>query len=250
MDWQKLQGLRVRILVGLLVTIAAAHSNAATAGSIGPTPYLQASDSPFSVLTFDYFYLEDFEDNLFNVPGVTKSAGSIIGHGLAVDSVDADDGVMDGSGNDGRSLLASGFTPASITFTFDAGILGSLPTHAGIVWTDGGTATRFEAFGPGMVSLGTIGPFNLSDGNPNGGTAEDRFFGWSEPAGIRAIKISPSGASMEVDHLQYGVAVPEPTTIEILGLGIALVGWFGCRRGRGPLGCRPLVSHTPAHQWR
>jgi hypothetical protein len=237
-------GPRAWLFVALLVIIAAAHPIAATAGSIGPAPYLQASDSPFSAFTFDYFYLEDFEDNLFNVPGVTKSAGSIIGHGLASDSVDADDGVIDGSGNDGRSLLASGFTPASVTFAFDAGILGSLPTHAGIVWTDGGTATRFEAFGPGMVSLGTIGPFNLSDGNPNGGTAEDRFFGWSDPAGILAIKISPSGASMEVDHLQYGAAVPEPTTIEILGLGVALVGWLGCRRGRGLSHRGPLYSRA------
>ena len=73
----------------------------------------------------------------------------------------------------------------------------------------------------------------FGDGVSNGTTAEDRFFGWSDPNGILAIGI-PSG-TFEVDHLQYGVAVPEPTTIEILGLGIALVGWFGCRRGRGPL---------------
>jgi probable HAF family extracellular repeat protein len=202
------------------------------AGPIGPAPYLQASDSPLASLAFNYFHLENFEDALFNVPGVSKTVSSIIGNGLAVDSVDADDGTIDGLGNDGHSLRTVGFTPASVTFTFDAVALGSLPTHAGIVWTDGGTATSFEAFGPGMVPLGMIGPFNFSDGDPNGGAAEDRFFGWSDQIGILAIKISPSGASMEVDHLQYGLAtvVPEPASTLLVGIALPAIAAFSRRR--------------------
>ncbi len=211
----------------MLLAAAASHANRAAAGPIGPTAYLQASDSPFSALTFDYFYLENFEDNLFNVPGVTKSTGNIIGPGPAADSVDADDGAIDGSGNGGRSLFV---VSSALMFTFDAVVLGKLPTHAGIVRTDGGATASFEAFGPGMISLGKIGPVPFGDGNPNGSTAEDRFFGWSDPNGILAIRI-PSDV-FEADHLQFGAAVPEPTTVEPFVLGCALVGLIGCRRSR------------------
>jgi hypothetical protein len=31
-------------------------------GPIGPLPYLQAADSPFAGLGFNWFHLEDFED--------------------------------------------------------------------------------------------------------------------------------------------------------------------------------------------
>ena len=39
---------------------------------LGPSAYLQASDSPFSGGSFAYFHLEDFEDNALNSP-LTKS---------------------------------------------------------------------------------------------------------------------------------------------------------------------------------
>ena len=37
---------------------------------IGPTPYLGFDDRSFQDIRFDYFQLEDFEDNLLEVPGV------------------------------------------------------------------------------------------------------------------------------------------------------------------------------------
>jgi probable HAF family extracellular repeat protein len=80
-----------------------------------------------------------------------------------------------------------------------------------------------------MESLGTIGPVPFGDGNPNGGTAEDRFFGWVDPDGILAIRI-PSGV-FEVDHLQYGLAaiVPEPGSFVLVGIGVAAC-WLLNRR--------------------
>jgi hypothetical protein len=212
-----------------LSVLCLSSTNPAAAGPVGPTPYLQTSDSPFSAFTFDYYYLEDFEDNLFNVPGVTKTISDIIGPGLAADSVDADDGSIDGSGNGGRSLFVAG---AALTFTFNPEALGELPTHAGIVRTDGGSIATgahilFEAFGPGMISLGSI-TTAFGDGNPNGATAEDRFFGWSDSNGILAIRI-PSGV-FEVDHLQFGASVPEPSTMELFGaFGLITVGLITSR---------------------
>jgi probable HAF family extracellular repeat protein len=224
---------RIPILYVICATIAACQSSAnqASADLVGPMPYLQASDSPFVAFTFDFFHLEDFEDEVFNVPGVIKSAGSVIGPGLAADSVDADDGTVDGSGNGGRSLFVAG---GALTFTFDPSVLGGLPTHVGIVRTDGGsTATGprilFEAFGPGMNSLGTISAA-FGDGNSNGGTAEDRFLGWFDPNGILAIRV-PSGV-FEVDHLQFGSSVPEPSTVALFVCAIMVAGLFKLRTVR------------------
>ena len=145
----------------------------------------------------------------------------------SVDSVDADDGVIDGdnTGFRGDSWWAPGTPGVTFTFNFDAGVLGSLPTHAGFVWTDGYGPTTFEAFDSGGVSFGTIGPFVLGvSGQYTGETDEDRFFGVSDPGGISGIKISTGPASgVEVDHLQYGV-VPVPGAILLGMIGLGAVG--------------------------
>src|SRR4030095_13348976 len=81
--------------------------------------------------------------------------------------------------------------------------------------TDGEGTTLFEAFGPGGVPLGQIGPVAIADGSFSGTTAEDRFFGITNPAGISAIRISNTSGGIEVDHLQYGIfgaAPPPPPT--------------------------------------
>ena len=169
----------------------------------GPTPYLSRADSPFAAeLNAGHVYLEDFECGSILVPGVTPSSGSVIPPGFEglIDSVDADDGVIDGSGLSGHSF----FTSNSVTFTFDQTTLGAFPTVAGIVWTDGDTPVTFEAFDSVGASLGTIGPVLLQDGSNAGGTAEDRVFGVTFAGGISKITISNAGG-LEVDHLQYGL---------------------------------------------
>ena len=220
-------------LLLLMLAVAAPVVNAAPV-FLGPTSYFAFADSPFSSLGFGYFHLENFEDSLLNTPGVVASAGTPTGPGGLTDSVDADDGSIDGSGTNGHSIFGSG--AIGITFTFDAGTLGSLPTHVGIVWTDGAITNEvtFEAFDSIGASLGTIVAPGIGDSSFTGGTSEDRFFGVIDPLGISAIHIfnsvmSGGGTGIEVDHLQYGVAlVPVPAAVWLFGSG--LLGLIGVSR--------------------
>lgn len=226
-------------------TLAAAAMLASAAASgqtfIGPTPYLSRNDSPFlASINAGTTFLETFESGALATPGVTPSTGAVIAPGGITDSVDADDGTIDGSGTGGHSFF-SGSGAAGITFTFDASVLGHLPTQVGIVWTDGAGTTLFEAFGPGGVPLGQIGPVSIADGSISGTTAEDRFFGVTNPGGISAIRISNTSGGIEVDHLQYGVfgaappppppqpLLPVPTLTEwalvLLVLTLGVLGW-------------------------
>jgi RHS repeat-associated protein len=169
------------------------------------TRYLSNADSPFKNLDNQYFHLENFEDHKLNTPGVTASAGgvtSVVFGPTVHDSVDGDDGVIDGSGLAGDSFFNINGA-AGITFNFNATALGSLPTHAGVVWTDGNGQVTFEAFDRQGVSMGVRGPFNFADASNNGTTGEDTFLGAYNRGGISAIKITNSSGGIEIDHLQY-----------------------------------------------
>jgi hypothetical protein len=212
------------------IAIAELFSSSAPAATfIGPTPYLQTSDSPFyASILGGTTYLETFEDGLLNTPGVAASFGSVIGPGGPTDSVDGDDGLVDGSGTNGHSFFTP-FGTIGISFSFDAGVLGSFPKQVGIVWTDGteNSTITFQAFDPNNVLLGSI-VTTLGDADNFGATAEDRFFGVTDSGGISRIFISsgPTGG-IEVDHLQYGTPVPEPTSAAFILCGAV----FCLRRG-------------------
>ncbi len=174
---------------------------------LGPAPYLQASDSPFSGLPFSSFFLENFEDGLLNTPGLSANIGSVFNSGAFQDGVDGDDGAVDGTSLTGRSFgVSSG--GVTIDFSFNSAALGGFPTHAGLVWTDGqGSPVSFEAFDASGNSLGVSGPFTLTISGVQGNTAEDRFFGVEFAGGISKIRIRDlGGAGLEVDHVQYGIA--------------------------------------------
>lgn len=200
---------------------------------LGPAPYLQSSDSPFSGTSFSYFFLEDFEDGLLNTTGVTASAGAPYGGGGS-DSVDLDDGVINGYGTAWSFYYPDG---PSITFTFDALALGSLPTHVGLVWTDGksGATTTFEVYDASGAFVDTItGQF--ADSTVFSTTGEDRFLGANLQleGGISKITISNSSNGIEIDHLQYGstVVVPEPISSTLFIIGGATLGFRRLRKNK------------------
>lgn len=150
--------------------------------------------------------LENFEDCSLDY-GITGTVaqivtrdprpGCIATHAPNVDSVDADDGMVDGSGIDGASYFSSNF----FEFIFPTPV-----TAAGLVYTDGPGPVYFEAFGPGHVSLGQIGPFTLDHGS-NGTVADDHFLAVKNLAGIESIELYlPTGAGVDADHVQYGDA--------------------------------------------
>lgn len=222
---------RILMLSAFLIVFAglSPHANATT---IGPTPYLSSADSPFTSIAFDFFFLEDFEDGALNSPGVVASKGVVRPPPVDdfTDSVDADDGVIDGSGVAGHSWhvfeLVGGTQPPipqSVTFSFSSSVLGSLPTHVGIVWTDGAIPVgtfEFEVTGASGTQSVFLGPHG--DGDFHGGTAEDRFVGFVDLGGISALAVSSDLGGIEMDHLQYGFAtVPEPSVLSLLGLGLA-----------------------------
>jgi len=193
----------------------------ARAGTVfyGPSGYLSFTNSPFDAPGFEFFYLETFEDGLLNTPGAAVNPGwVVIGPGSLTDSVDADDGIVDGSGANAYSLLSGGVL-SGLVVTFNTNSLGGhLPTHVGIVCTDVG-AVSFGEFCVGDVTLaahdaagvflGSITATNLGNGSAlgsgPGATSEDRFFGVSNSGGISSITLSINNSvDWEVDHLQYG----------------------------------------------
>src|SRR5262249_8613495 len=160
----------------------------------------------------------DFEGPT-RVTGVTPSAGSVVGFPSAIiDSVDEDDGVIDGSGLMGHSWF-SGDGAAGVTWTFDNVTLGGFPTPAGIVWTEGGAGgtVSFQAIAAdGVTVLCDSGPVSdpgvFPDNSNNGETAEDRFFGVYDAGGISSIKLSNSSGGIEMDHIQFGLVGLATTT--------------------------------------
>lgn len=158
------------------------------------TPYLSVADRPAGFGNGPVL-LEDFEDGLID-PRLTVSAG-VVGPGGPTDSVDADDGTVDGSGSNGHSAFS--FSPVEVSFA------APLPTAVSLVWTDGGTNANvtFEAFGPTNLSLGTIGPVVAGDASILGTTAEDRFFGVNDLAGISRVRISHTSGGYEIDHIAW-----------------------------------------------
>lgn len=219
-------------VAGLAALLFVAGS--ASGALLGPTPYLSLADSPFAGLGLSTFHVEDFEDGALNTPGLSANGGQIASGSIFVDSVDGDDGAIDGTGQNGRSWY-SGNSLSTLRFSFDAGVLGAFPTHAGIVWTDVGNTSdglgfggvTFEAFDALGASLGTVGPFIVGDGTAFSATAEDRFFGATNAGGISAIEVRmDNSVDWEIDHVQYGL--PTPGAAVVLGLA----GACGVRRRR------------------
>lgn len=176
-----------------------------------PVPYKRRADSPFfGVVLPTYDHFEDWEDGLVNTPGVTPSSTDVgASFGTLVDSVDGDDGVVDGKCEKaGGGLCNSGFSgTGQISFTFDAVVLGGqLPSHVGIAWTDGSPACDavFEAYDAADTLIGTKTAAAVGDNTNTGSYDEDRYFTVVHPAGVKRIVVKSSAGGVEVDHLHYG----------------------------------------------
>lgn len=194
---------RTRVLLAFLTFSSASYA----AEYFGPSPYLQASDTPAGFAD-DRTFIEDFEDGVADPRLSFALTGQIIPPGGLTDSVDADDGSIDGKGSGGRSFFR-GIPQVVIDFATP------YPQSAGLVWTDGApnTQVRFEAFDRDGLSLGVHGPFTLGDSSNAGNTAEDRFFGVKHADGVRRIQISHSSGGIEIDHVQFSAAAPVETAI-------------------------------------
>lgn len=221
------------LLAAAALATGGAPATAATAVFVHPTtPYLSSADIPAGF----YFgaapaLLDTLEDRSLDA-SLTGTHGALldVGFGGARDSVDADDGLIDGNcGPQTAGRCVSWFNgngAQGVTFTFVGS--GALPTAFGLVWTDGGGTITFSAIGAEGQSLGSVSASGFADNSFGGTTGEDRFFGVQFAGGIRSITITNSSGGIEVDHLQYGAMapVPEPGSWALMAAGLAgMAGW-------------------------
>lgn len=211
----------------------------AYAGFISVDDYLSQADIPLGFYAGDApVFLEDFEDGTLD-GGITFDTGvrksGIFGPGEYRDSVDGDDGDIDGSGQGGHAFFVD---KGSLDNGIQGGILfsfASAVTAAGIAYTDGSGSAKLVAYdlagdvisfgGQTFATGGSLDPSSFK-----GQTAEDTFLGVSYDGGISAIRVlAGTSNGLEVDHLQYGVsatlaAVPGPASAVLLIGGIAGLG--------------------------
>jgi hypothetical protein len=222
-----------------------------------PTPYLSAADSPFDISGLGKtFFLEDFEDGVFDwPPGVTTSGFLVNGPGPLTDSVDADDVAIDGFGTAGHSLMFQNFivNPTNpptwntgIDIYFNEQQLGFLPNVFGFVWTDGmPTSVLSVAVRDGNGQWRAFIHEALMHTNYSGETAEDHFIGIQSEYKITQVSVTnairtPNFVNQfEMDHIQFGLIVPEPSAAIIAHLAaisiLALLSIrrIGLRKGHG-----------------
>lgn len=217
-------------LSGLLALITCSTASAAGAVFYGPTPYTSSANIPAGFYQGGApTFLDSLEDGSLG-GSVSANFGNVYGPAGNADSVDADDGSINGLGTSGRSwFYSSGFT--GVTFTFNTSIL---PTAAALVWTDGAGSITFSARDGDGNSLGSFNFTDIPDSSFLGTTAEDSFFGVQFAGGIKSITIANSSGGIEIDHIQYGIApVPEPETYGMLLAGLGLMGFVARRRKSG-----------------
>src|SRR4051812_8186344 len=240
------------LLIVALFSSPSAEVCRAAVTFLGPTSYLSKADSPFPVDgSSPTFHVEDFEDGAFNSPGIVlpslpEAQGYVLPAGQPLtNSVDSDDGTIDGMGRNGRALMSTIYTnnlvnpPTYSSYVgvgFDSSQLGYLPTDVGFVWTYGplNSVVRLGVYDGNSNEIGyKIFP-GIGNGNDND-TTDDRFFGVLSSEGIGSILITTSypgdTAFFEMDHFQYGLLVPEQRSEITLVIAMLLMA-LGMRLSR------------------
>ena len=181
-------------------------------GLVGPHHYVSLDDSPFAPLNLANWQFEDFEDDTVDLTGAAITGSGIMfssgfGNPTNIDSVDSDDGVINGTNNDGEGNYGDAYWAygqPGFTITFDEEILGDLPTHVGVVWTDGDGSIYFEAKDSIGNTIAESGPDDTACCGHGGQTEDDYFYGVYHNAGVASIHIWNTSGGIEIDHLQFG----------------------------------------------
>jgi hypothetical protein len=139
-------------------------------------------------------------------------------------SVDADDGLLDGRGENGGTWAVGDGEILELSFNPNEENL--LPAFIGIVITK--TARDFE-----RISVSTLGEANLtrfqfdltplfekSNGDFLFDSSEAQFVGFYAPEGIVSVSFE---AARFFDHLQYGYAIPEPVSAMLACAGMGFL---------------------------
>ena len=224
--------LRSHFILSLLLFCSSSHG----AILFGPSLYFSEKDSPFYGGIVDNagngIYLENFEDQALNTPFVQQPEGVFyvgatirsvfpnISDGV-VRSVDGDDGAVDGQTFAGDSWRTTDFSGGGVSnrigFDFLPDDQGRYPRYVGIVVTrvfNVDTDVEIGWLNPDGELLFRDGEFDPKDwrpegGAPNGSPLTMRFIGLFSEEGIAKLQIRNAS---QVDHLQYGYSIPEPST--------------------------------------
>jgi hypothetical protein len=227
------------------------ESLSATTFLYEPSPYFGASDSPFYGGIVDNtgqgIFLETFEDNELNTPFVqTNNNGTFIGTTFRTRSpaaedrfifgVDEDNGLIDGNGFGGDTWLTidrrTNGVSGMMEFIFSPDNQGRLPFYVGFVVTsvldvdrdvdvgfrdvNGNLLESDAEFEPEEWGLDPVSgrPFEgLFRGDPR----THRFIGLYSDEGIVNLRIQNV---FQLDHLQYGYSIPEPTVCSFFALAV------------------------------
>lgn len=222
-----------RILIFSWLGIRPAVPLLADTVCLEPTPYLRIEDSPFDLSGLgSTMFLDDFEDGTLDGPIISPDT-RIRGPGPLTDSVDADDGIVDGQGNGGHSLETTRYivhptfpwtyrTFVDIIFTD----IDHRPNAFGFVWTDAfyQSSVELQLVGTNGTNIGICSYGSLMDGANTGETAEDVFIGViaDQPIGHitvfgESVGFQPESERVELDHIQFGQQViPEPSAFTIV----------------------------------
>jgi hypothetical protein len=209
---------------------------------LDPIPYLSAADSPFDMSGLgSTFFLEDFEDGVWDLPAGVEAGPYVIGTPSPfTDSVDGDDGVIDGWGTNGHSMwpnfhshnfLGPPTWTTSFQMNFDTNLI--VPNSFGLAWTDGVPGSGLTIYV--WDDLGNRLPAReyILEMDPlhTGGSAFDRFVGFVSDEQIGTIVVNYAYRAwvpmyhFEADHVQFGLApIPEPGALGLL-MPTALLFW-------------------------